>query len=77
MTNMILQKLLPTIIHCSALSGVGVLKFEALKLTKIVKSTVQIIMNSPQRHQDTKVHKVLKARSIILRLCGLVFAAFA
>ena len=36
MINMILQKLLPTIIHCSALSGVGVLRsvgFEVLKLT--------------------------------------------
>jgi len=73
MINMILQKLLPTIIHCSVLRGVvrkdsfgGVLKFEVLKLTEIVKSTVQIIMQSPQS-QDTEVHKVERPGSVILR----------
>jgi hypothetical protein len=40
MISMILQKLLPTIIHCSALRGVGVLRFR-VKLAGIHSENLQ------------------------------------
>ena len=80
MTNMISQKLLPIIIHCSAHRSVvrkdsfrGVLKFDVLKLTEVVSQQSNNVL--PQRHQDSKVHKAREPINVQFQISN--FATFA
>ncbi len=79
MINMILQKLLPTIIHCSELSGVvrkdsfgGVLKFEVLKSSNLQSNNNAFATKTP-RHKGSQSPKSSISNFAALRisLCGL------
>ena len=83
MINMILQKLLPTTIHCSARRGVvrkdcfgGVLEFEVLKLTEIAnQQSINVFATKPPGLKGSQSRSNLNKQ-----FCGLmelVFATFA